>query len=55
MRVWAQTLTTYARKQHLKYYDGFAVSFMYLKLMRERKEGYMEVGESKAAIGLHNG
>lgn len=34
--------------------NNFAASFMHLKLRRESKENYMEVGESKAGIGLQN-
>lgn len=45
-------LMTYAREQVLKcsLQNSFVVSFMHLKL-REQKEDYTRVGESKARIG----
>ena len=33
---------------------SFSASFMHLKLRRKFREDYMEVGESKARIGLHD-
>ena len=34
--------------------NSFAVSFIHLRLRREPKEDYTEVGESKAGIGLQD-
>lgn len=58
MRVWAQTLTTYAKEQDLKYSREWRLcSFFYAFEISEggRKEDYMEVGESKVVIGLPDG
>lgn len=35
--------------------NNFAASFMRLKLRREHKDDYLEVGDSKVRIGLQHG
>lgn len=49
-------LMTVAGKQDLRWSREYssAVSFMHLKLRRERKEDYTKLGESKVEIGVQD-
>lgn len=45
-------MDAWGARSHMLRKISFEVSFMHLKVRKGRKEGYMEVRESKMGIGL---